>query len=211
MKRQFVLIAVMILLIPFALSARNVFDARFGFNALYAPTEEGAFFEDDIAANTSLGGNVILRLWNIQTTLMAVAVAPQGDAPGSLSGFSLYSDFSLSIPILPSYIYLSLGAGMATDFRINVNTDAMEVYFPSYGAEDATTVPLSKLEFGQVIRYSSLFWKFGLDLFLGPFNANVFYIIRTPATFAAISSGQWDKLLLTTNNALGVGFSLALF
>lgn len=212
MKRKFVLVLVIALLVPLALSARNVFDARFGFNALYVPPESGISFDETMAANTSLGGNVLLRLWNVQATMMAVAVAPQGDGdPTSLSGFNLYTDISLSVPVVPDYIFLTLGAGIATDFRTNPDTNAMEAYFPSYGAETATTVPLTELALGQAVTNSSLFWKFGLDLFLGPFNANVFYMMRTPATLSALSAGQWDKLVQSSDNAIGVGFSLALF
>lgn len=132
MKRKLACICIVLILTPFLLSARSLFDARFGFNALYVPSAENGFSEEDISANTTVGGNVSLRLWNIQTTIMAVAATSTDSA--KLEGFNLYSDVSVSIPLLPSYIYLTLGAGLGTDFRMTSDTsDSFAVYFPSYG------------------------------------------------------------------------------
>ncbi len=208
MRKLVLLFIVIIVLLPTALGARNLFEAGLGVSGVYdtrGVNGSEAFFNGmGRGENWTIGIGLHTRLSVMNLSFLALL--PNGSVGESEQDMlSVRSTLSIDIPLVTNRLYLNFGGGLSTDF--------------SYG-DGATESPervngraVSSTSFNDAVTSSTMHMKFGLDVLIGSAKVGMFYLIETLASLeGVIDRGEWSQLVQTSGqNRVGIQLQLALF
>ena len=194
--------ALLLLLLPTAASARNLFEMGLGVSGIYDTGEAVAsetFFDGMVnGENWTIGIGLNTRLSIVNLSLLA-EIPNGGEVAEDL--FSLRSTLVFDIPLVNDHLYVNAGAGLSTHFATGEGSGTR---VNGRSTSDAT--------FEEALVSSTIHMKAGLDLLVGSVKFGLFYLLETPATIEGMGEGRWSDVFRTNgDDRMALMVQLALF
>lgn len=199
MHKSVPLLLVVLLSLPTAVGARNVFEVGLGVSGIYDATASGS--AEEFLEGMGVGGNWTIGV-GVNTRVSVVDVSFLAMQDGEGDDMTLLSSLSLSIPVITDAVYLGIGGGLTTNFDFSEETET-----------EVLDRPLSEVSFWEVVSDSPIHLKVGFDVLFGPAKVGMFYLRETPATFGTLEyESMWDELFRSEgSDKVAVTLQLALF
>lgn len=205
MKKKFLGILLVILLLPAFLSARSLLDVSLGFGGSFT-NREGMSFSEGIKdpKNWMFGGEVAVRITVLQAQAMAFPIECDDNGQGVLLlGFG-----SLNLPVVGSLLFLELGLGPSVTYVPSTKTNGGAYYvLPDDPKKDA-----SEITFTDALLQSPMYVQLGLGVEIGKVGVRVRYFFESASSLQNIMDTRSPMELFQLNSgSLSLALSLRMF
>lgn len=205
MKKKFLVVLLVILVLPAFLSARSLLDVSLGFGGTFT-TPSGSSFSEGIKnpENWRFGGEVAARLSVLQAQAMAFPIECTDGGQGVL----LHGFASLNVPIVGSLLFLELGLGPSVTYVPSTGSDSVAYYI----LKDNVREEASSLTFTDALMRSPLYLQLGLGVQLGKVGIRVRYLFESDSTMGDFLETKSPIDLFQVNSpSLSLALSLKMF
>lgn len=205
MKKKFLAILLVVLLLPAVLGARSLLDVSLGFGGAYTQPSAGSF-SDGLAQpeNWKFGGEIAVRLTVLQAQAMAFPIQCKDNGQGVL----LLGLGSLNVPVVGSLLFLELGLGPSVTYvPSSKNNDGAY-----YVVKDDTKKDASEISFTDALLQSPMYLQLGLGVEIGTVGVRVRYLLRSDCTLQNLLDTRSPLDLFVLNSgSLSLALSLKMF
>jgi len=205
MKKKFLGILLVILLLPAFLSARSLLDVSLGFGGSFT-NREGMSYSEGIKdpKNWMFGGEVAVRITVLQAQAMAFPIECDDNGQGVLLlGFG-----SLNLPVVGSLLFLELGLGPSVTYVPSTKENGGAYYIL---ADDSDPLA-SDITFTDALLRSPLYLQLGLGVEIGKVGVRVRYLFESESTMQSfIKTRSPMDLFQLNSDSLSLALSLRMF
>ncbi len=205
MKKKFLAVLLVILVLPTVLSARSLLDVSLGFGGAFT-NPSGSSFSENIKdpTNWKFGGEVAVRLTVLQAQAMAFPIECVDNGQGVLLlGFA-----SLNVPLVGSLLFLELGMGPSVLYVPSTKTNDGAYYV----LKDDQQVFASEITFTDALMKSPLYLQLGLGVEIGKVGMRVRYLVESDSSMENFIETRSPMDLFQLNSgSLSLALSLKMF